>query len=509
MKFKLPLLLSVVFTSFIHSYTSFHEFKQNLDEKPTLHNIVGEEEVHKKRHLKAFPKSPNAFQNFKKFSEIIESDAVIDYFTVTEILQNFIDQQNHIPDMLSTEKPFFKKGILFENDTIIQIVGDQHANGHDTIRFLDWAFGANEESPFEDNSWKLKEKFKNHHWVFAGDITDSGAYGIESLCATILAYLSNPNNIHIIRGNHEKLTLNKKYGFHAELNFKYGVNNTKKIESLLEKVYKVMPVAMFAGFKKENYTDWTLICHGGFETNDMDQIPFFDNVTSNGNKKILQSVGSKKKSEYQWNDFIQDPNDKYSYYQKGRELQLSKHDTIKYFNENTSDTHKLSRIIRAHQHAMSWRNLMPEIIQNGGMSLLWNEENPHVVTLAPMPCSAFGIPKYLNKYPGIIHLTSVVLTSETLLFVQLPNKHIIDWAKTHHEIILDEFHNKKPSYGLTVNENEERIIKEIPLVQRFDELEESSELLTESSSSDWTESSKETKPSDEDIIEEFESSKEE
>lgn len=62
-------------------------------------------------------------------------------------------------------------------------------------------------------------------WVlllwYAGDFVDRGAWGVETLVLLACWKWVLPNNIYLLRGNHESMYCTKYYGFHQELTAKY------------------------------------------------------------------------------------------------------------------------------------------------------------------------------------------------------------------------------------------------------------------------------------------------
>ncbi len=56
-----------------------------------------------------------------------------------------------------------------------------------------------------------------------GDFVDRGAWGTELLAVLAAWKLALPRSVLLLRGNHESTTCTKMYGFHAELQAKFGV----------------------------------------------------------------------------------------------------------------------------------------------------------------------------------------------------------------------------------------------------------------------------------------------
>jgi diadenosine tetraphosphatase ApaH/serine/threonine PP2A family protein phosphatase len=91
-------------------------------------------------------------------------------------------------------------------DSVIHVVGDLHGSLPDLAEIID-TFGP--PSP-------------TNQYIFNGDFVDRGPHGVEVL-AVILAFLiSSPENVFLNRGNHEDTHVSKAYGFHHEVQDKFG-----------------------------------------------------------------------------------------------------------------------------------------------------------------------------------------------------------------------------------------------------------------------------------------------
>lgn len=96
------------------------------------------------------------------------------------------------------------------------------------------------------------------YMTFLGDYTDRGSYGIEVLYTLFRLKLENPEHVFLVRGNHEEVSLQSRYGFLEEGRAKYGADfNAQKIL----RVYDFLPVVLYLG-SGENYIQCN---HGGME----------------------------------------------------------------------------------------------------------------------------------------------------------------------------------------------------------------------------------------------------
>lgn len=90
----------------------------------------------------------------------------------------------------------------------ITIVGDVHGQYHDLL-----------------NIFELYGSPKDNKFVFLGDIVDRGVESVETIIC-LLAYKSlYPENVYLVRGNHESKKISSIYGFFDEVYSKYGTSS--------------------------------------------------------------------------------------------------------------------------------------------------------------------------------------------------------------------------------------------------------------------------------------------
>ncbi len=98
----------------------------------------------------------------------------------------------------------------------------------------------------------------NTHMLFLGDYTDRGIHGVEVLYTILRLKLANPEQVWMIRGNHEDLNLVRKYGFAHEGQYKYGKDfSLPKVIRL----YDFLPAVLYLGCGD----DFVQCNHGGLE----------------------------------------------------------------------------------------------------------------------------------------------------------------------------------------------------------------------------------------------------
>lgn len=133
----------------------------------------------------------------------------------------------------------------------VLLQGDLHGDIHSLLAVL---------SHLHQQGWMVGFELQPSapQLIFLGDYTDRGQYGIEVLYTLMRLKLTNPNRVHLVRGNHEDLSLVARYGFLAEAQAKFGRDlNVSKIIRL----YEFLPVALYLGCG----TNGVQLCHGGME----------------------------------------------------------------------------------------------------------------------------------------------------------------------------------------------------------------------------------------------------
>lgn len=153
-------------------------------------------------------------------------------------------------------EPYVQRLIL-KNGTDCAFHGDIHGDIHSLIGFLSYL--TNNKILGGENGFKVvDEKFKI---FFLGDYTDRGWYGAEVLYTIFKLKNENPDQVILVRGNHEEASTNIKYGLHEELLNKFGLELHETTD--IYRVYNYLPIALFLGSDQHN--KFILCCHGGLE----------------------------------------------------------------------------------------------------------------------------------------------------------------------------------------------------------------------------------------------------
>lgn len=138
-----------------------------------------------------------------------------------------------------------KQPVLLNLSTEITLIGDLHGNIRDLIRIF-WNTG----SP------------SNTKFLFLGDYVDRGEHSIEVITLLTALLVQYPDNIFLIRGNHEFTAINSQYGFLEQVQKTYS---SDQVWEAFNGFFNFMPIAAVI----EN----TYFCvHGGIS-------PMFNNVS--------------------------------------------------------------------------------------------------------------------------------------------------------------------------------------------------------------------------------------
>lgn len=118
----------------------------------------------------------------------------------------------------------------------LTVCGDTHGQFYDVLKIFEI-----NGSPSADNPY-----------LFNGDYVDRGSWSLEVI-TTLLAYKClEPSAVHLTRGNHETVAMNRMYGFEGEVRAKHS----KHIYDCFVDVFTVLPLAFILNEK-------VFVTHGG------------------------------------------------------------------------------------------------------------------------------------------------------------------------------------------------------------------------------------------------------
>lgn len=159
---------------------------------------------------------------------------------------------------------------------------------------------------------RMREKLGNKKILFLGDYVDRGMQGTEVLTKLFQMKLEEPENVFLLRGNHETIDMNTYYGFFEEIGF------DRDFLLDISKTYDRLPVAAVI-------SGHTFCVHGG--------------IDGTGSINAITKEGA---FPYLWNDPSEHPGLSIS----------SRGSTVKEFGpdivEGFLETNGLKRIVRGH-----------------------------------------------------------------------------------------------------------------------------------------------------------------
>lgn len=160
--------------------------------------------------------------------------------------------------------PYVQK-VVVANDAVIAFHGDIHGDIKSLNLFL---------SKLHNDGYLNNFKINNPHFymVFLGDYTDRGWYGAEVIYTILQLKCANPNQVFLVRGNHEDKNQNdpefvhpsNTNNFYSQLKAKFP-DNAEYLFEKIQKMYETLPLALYLGSGNGEQTDFILCCHGGVE----------------------------------------------------------------------------------------------------------------------------------------------------------------------------------------------------------------------------------------------------
>lgn len=166
----------------------------------------------------------------RKINEIVKHPEMVSSLTPRDI-EDIIQMASNL---FRTENSLLE----IEGNNIL-FVGDTHGDFNSTREIV-----------------KLFLTGKYNYIVFLGDYVDRGAYQIENINYVLCLKLLYPENVILLRGNHETPLANLHYGFYYEVLQKLD----KKFYDLYSELFAKMPYAVLVN-------NHVLALHGGIAEN--------------------------------------------------------------------------------------------------------------------------------------------------------------------------------------------------------------------------------------------------
>ncbi|KAI4334170.1 hypothetical protein L6164_018892 [Bauhinia variegata] len=193
--------------------------------------------------------------------------------------QFFLDC-NEIADLCdSAERIFSSEPSVIQLRAPIKIFGDLHGQFGDLMRLFD-EYGA--PSTAGDIAYI--------DYLFLGDYVDRGQHSLETISLLLALKVEYPNNVHLIRGNHEAADINALFGFRIECIERMGERDGIWTWHRINRLFNWLPLAALIEKK--------IICmHGGIgrSINHVEQI-------ENIQRPITMEAGSIVLMDLLWSD---------------------------------------------------------------------------------------------------------------------------------------------------------------------------------------------------------------
>ncbi|KAG6417721.1 hypothetical protein SASPL_119913 [Salvia splendens] len=193
--------------------------------------------------------------------------------------QFFLDC-NEIADLCdSAERIFASEPSVLQLKAPIKIFGDLHGQFGDLMRLFD-----------EYGSPSTAGDIAYIDYLFLGDYVDRGQHSLETITLLLAMKVEHPNQIHLIRGNHEAADINALFGFRIECIERMGERDGIWAWHRINRLFNWLPLAALIEKK--------IICmHGGIgrSINHVEQI-------ENIQRPIAMEAGSIVLMDLLWSD---------------------------------------------------------------------------------------------------------------------------------------------------------------------------------------------------------------
>ena len=267
------------------------------------------------RFSTSFPLMNKSKELYRLFSELFKVSLNDGINIGTTISIPHIDQ-NLLFKVLDESLTNLKKNTqtVINLDNPVIVVGDIHGNIVDLLRL----FTINGLPPYAQ-------------YLFLGDYVDKGQYSLE--CITLLLAMQNifPEDIHLLRGNHETQLMSSTGLFHAQVREMYPSGEIwNEIMNIFNEIFDYLPIAAVIANK-------ILCLHGGLS-------PDFNTLSTLKEYSLPIHDMNGMIGDIIWGDWY----DGVSYFRENKRGKgyYFGHDAVVQFLEKS----KLNLIIRGHQH---------------------------------------------------------------------------------------------------------------------------------------------------------------
>ncbi|KAH7654264.1 Serine/threonine protein phosphatase BSU1 protein [Dioscorea alata] len=179
----------------------------------------------------------------------------------------------------AAEQIFMQEPTVLQLKAPVKVFGDLHGQFGDLMRLFD-------EYGFPSTAGDITYI----DYLFLGDYVDRGQHSLETITLLLALKIEYPENIHLIRGNHEAADINALFGFRLECIERMGENDGIWAWTRFNQLFNTLPLAALIEKK--------IICmHGGIgrSINSVEQIEKLE-------RPITMDVGSIVLMDLLWSD---------------------------------------------------------------------------------------------------------------------------------------------------------------------------------------------------------------
>ncbi|XXG80719.1 hypothetical protein AAC387_Pa09g1520 [Persea americana] len=190
--------------------------------------------------------------------------------------RSFFLDSNEVDELCyAAEQLFMREPTVLQLKAPVKVFGDLHGQFGDLMRLFD-------EYGFPSTAGDITYI----DYLFLGDYVDRGQHSLETITLLLALKIEYPENIHLIRGNHEAADINALFGFRLECIERMGENDGIWAWTRFNQLFNYLPLAALIEKK--------IICmHGGIgrSINSVEQIEKLERpITMDAGSIILMDL---------------------------------------------------------------------------------------------------------------------------------------------------------------------------------------------------------------------------
>lgn len=178
----------------------------------------------------------------------VEAGPPVDVKEVMSLLEASILQHTLMPNVLRLKIPVVNRLNDSSKSAAVEIsTTEQVATSEDATHYGNFSVCGDTHGQFYDVVNIFKEDIggfpsKSNVYLFNGDFVDRGDYSVEVILTLLSIKLSDPTAMHLLRGNHESMTMTEMFGFRDELIRKYPKHWTV-LRAKFQELFCSLPIA--------------------------------------------------------------------------------------------------------------------------------------------------------------------------------------------------------------------------------------------------------------------------